>query len=355
LRRPGKLLCLRQWRVSINPAVSIIVPCYNEARTIGQLLQAIRAQTYPFDRLEVVIADGGSTDGTAAIIRGFSGDHPELKIRVVDNPRRVIPAALNAAIDQASGEIIIRLDAHSKPAPDYVARCLAALETTQAANVGGVWEIRPPADDWIARGIAAAAAHPIGAGDARYRVHGQAGPVETVPFGAFRKEWLERVGRFNEDLLSNEDYEYNWRIRRLGGTIWFDPTIRSVYYARRTLRELARQYARYGFWKARMLIRAPDSLRWRQAVPPLFVLSSVGLLVAAPFAEPAGMALGVEWGAYMLLLLLAGLGTAVRGRDPARFFSFPLAAGTMHLSWGAAFWIGLATGLAGVRIGPNRS
>lgn len=318
-------------------------------------MHAIRAQTYPLDRLEVVIADGGSTDGTAAIIRDFSRDHPELTIRVVNNPRRVIPAALNASIEQATGEIIIRLDAHSAPAGDYVERCLAALETTQAANVGGVWEIRPSDDHWIARGIAAAAAHPIGAGDARYRVHGQAGPVETVPFGAFRREWLERVGRFNEDLLSNEDYEYNWRIRRMRGTIWFDPTIRSVYFARRSLPELARQYFRYGFWKARMLIRAPDSLRGRQAVPPLFVLSSLGLLVAAPFADLAGMALGVEWGAYMLLLLLAGLGSAVRGRDPALFFSFPLAAGTMHLSWGAAFWIGLATGLTGVRIGSNRS
>jgi glycosyltransferase involved in cell wall biosynthesis len=302
-----------------------------------------------------VIADGGSTDGTAAIIRGLSSDHPELRIQVIDNPRQVIPAALNAAIDQATGEIIIRLDAHSAPAADYVERCLAVLETTQAANVGGAWEICPSDDHWIARGIAAAAAHPIGAGDARYRVRGQAGPVETVPFGAFRRSWLERVGKFSEDLHSNEDYEYNWRIRRLGGIIWFDPTIRSVYYARRTLSELARQYARYGFWKARMLIRHPNSLRWRQAVPPLFVLSSLGLLAAAPFADLAGIALGVEWGAYMLLLLLAGLGSAVRGRDPALFFSFPLAAGTMHLSWGAAFWIGLATGLTGVRIGSNRS
>ena len=319
------------------------------------MLQAIRGQSYPTSRMEVVIADGGSTDGTVALIRRFAGDHPELKIRVVDNPRRVIPAALNAAIDQATGEIILRLDAHSKPAADYVERCLGALDHTNAANVGGVWEIRPSDDHWIARGIAAAAAHPIGAGDARYRVRGQAGPVETVPFGAFRRGWLERVGHFSEDLLSNEDYEYNWRIRRLGGIIWFDPTIRSVYYARRTLAELARQYARYGFWKARMLIQFPQSLRWRQAVPPLFVLSSVGLLAAAPFAGLAGTALGVEWGAYMLLLLLAGLGSAVRGRDPALFFSFPLGAGTMHLSWGAAFWIGLLTGLTGVRIASNRS
>ena len=302
----------------------------------------------------MVIADGGSTDGTVAIIRGFSGDHPELTIRVIDNLRRVIPAALNAAIEDSTGELVLRLDAHSAPAADYIERCVAALETTQAANVGGLWEILPSDDHWIAQGIAAAAAHPIGAGDARYRVSGQAGPVETVPFGAFRRSWLDRVGQFSEDLHSNEDYEYNWRIRRLGGTVWFDPTIRSVYYARRTLSELARQYARYGFWKARMVMRHPDSLRWRQAVPPLFVLSSLGLLVAASFAQPAGIALAVEWGAYMLLLLLAGLGSAVRGRDPALFFGFPLAAGTMHAAWGAAFWIGLVTGLTGGRVGSNQ-
>lgn len=301
-----------------------------------------------------MIADGGSTDGTADIIRGFSGDHPELKIRVVDNRRRVIPAALNAAIGQATGEIIIRLDGHSAPAVDYVERCLAALETTQAANVGGVWEIRPSDNHWIARGIAAAGGHPIGAGDARYRVRGQAGPVETVPFGAFRRSWLERVGQFSEDLHSNEDYEYSWRIRRMGGTIWFDPTIRSVYYARRTLSELARQYARYGFWKARMLIRHPSSLRWRQAIPPLFVLSSLGLLATTPFAKPAGIALAVEWGCYALLLLLAGLAVAVRRRDPAFLLGFPLASATMHLAWGAAFWVGIVTALLGVGVGSDR-
>lgn len=302
----------------------------------------------------MVIADGGSTDGTVAIVRSFSGDHPELTIRVIDNPRRVIPAALNAAIEDSTGELVLRLDAHSAPAADYIERCVAALETTQAANVGGVWEIRPSDDHWIAQGIAAAAAHPIGAGDARYRVSGRAGPVETVPFGAFRRSWLDRVGQFSEDLHSNEDYEYNWRIRRLGGTIWFDPTIRSAYYARRSLPELARQYARYGFWKARMLLRHPDSLRGRQAVPPLFVLSSIGLLVAAPFIELAGLALGVEWGAYMLLLLLAGLAVTVRRRDPALLLGFPLASGTMHLAWGAAFWVGLVSGLAGGRVESDR-
>ncbi|MGH2619955.1 MAG: glycosyltransferase, partial [Anaerolineales bacterium] len=119
-----------RWRRgnSIDPSVSIIVPCYNEARTIGQLLQAIHGQSYPISQMEVVIADGGSTDGTVAAIRRFSEEHPELKIRVVDNPKRVIPAALNTAIDHSTGDVIVRLAAHSEPAPDDVERCLATLE-----------------------------------------------------------------------------------------------------------------------------------------------------------------------------------------------------------------------------------
>ena len=132
---------------------------------------------------------------------------------------------------------------------------------TEAANVGGVWDIRPGGEGWVARSIAAAVAHRLGAGDAGYRAGARAGEVDTVPFGAFDRRWLERVGAFNEELLTNEDYEYNYRLRQAGGMIWLDPSIRCVYFARPTLSALARQYWRYGFWKAHMLTRYPRSLR----------------------------------------------------------------------------------------------
>jgi glycosyltransferase involved in cell wall biosynthesis len=319
------------------PTVSIIVPCFNEEATISELLEAIYAQTYPRAELEVVLADGMSTDGTRARIEEFRRSHADLDVRVIDNPARSIPVALNLAIAAARGETIVRLDAHSSPQPDYVARCLAALDAKLGWNVGGVWEIRPGRESWLAKGIALAAAHPLGVGDARYRYTTQAGAVDTVPFGAFRRSLIERIGGFDERLQTNEDYEFNARIRRAGGQVWLDPAIRSAYYARPTLTTLARQYARYGYWKLRMLRRYPGTLRLRQAIPPLFVLSLVVLIPLAALWPPARWLLGVEMVSYGLLLLGVGAQKALQHRQLSLLVSLPLAMMTMHLSWGVAF------------------
>ena len=260
------------------PKVSVIVPCYNEQSTIRLLLDAIHQQTFPRAEMEVVIADGMSTDGTRDEIAKFQAGFPDLTVRVVDNTLRNIPSGLNRAIESSHGEIILRLDAHSKPYPDYIANSVKALEEGRGDNVGGVWEIHPGADTWIAKSISVAAAHPLGVGDAMYRHAKQAAVVDTVPFGAFKRELIDRIGKFDETLLTNEDYEFNARIRKANGRIWLDPSIRSVYFARSNLVELARQYWRYGYWKWRMLRRYPDTLRWRQALPPLFVLSLLGLI-----------------------------------------------------------------------------
>ena len=318
------------------------------------LLEAIRAQKYPLDEIEVVIADGMSTDGTREAIRDYASEHPDLSIRLIDNPQRIIPAALNTAIEAAEeGDVTIRLDAHSAPKPNYVERCLGVLEETGAANVGGVWEIQPGAETWMARAIAAAASHPLGAGDARYRISGEPGPVDTVPFGAFRREWLEKVGPFNEELLTNEDYEYNVRLRQLGGVVWFDPSIRSVYFARPDLRSLARQYWRYGFWKARMLRLYPGTLRWRQALPPIFVLSTV-ILAALAFPFPlARLLLAVQLGAYLLVTTFAGFLESIRRKDMGLIIGFPQAIWTMHISWGSGFLWSVVKGALGGRHGSD--
>jgi hypothetical protein len=178
------------------------------------------------------------------------------------------------------------------PYPDYIERSVADLQAGFGENVGGTWEIQPGAQTWVAQSIAAAASHPLGVGDALYRHTDRAAHVDTVPFGAFKRELLALIGFFDESLLTNEDYEFNARIRRSGGKIWLDPSIRSVYFARPTLAKLARQYTRYGFWKWRMLRRYPETLRWRQALPPLFVFSLIGGAVLAifpvHFQVPAG-------------------------------------------------------------------
>lgn len=319
------------------PKVSIIVPCYNEQSTIRLLLEALCEQTYPRSDMEVIVADGLSTDGTREVIAAFQKDVPDLSVRIVENPNRYIPSALNRAIEAARGEIIVRFDGHSKPYPDYVENCIAAHRAGLGANVGGVWEIRAGADTWIARSIAVAAAHPLGVGDALYRHAKQAAEVDTVPFGSFRRTLIERLGFFDESLLTNEDYELNARIRKSGGKIWLDPSIRSIYFARSTLWQLMHQYWRYGFWKWRMLRRYPETLRWRQALPPLFVLSLIGLILLSIFIPFARILLAAELLLYFSIVLLAGLHAALRHKKAYLILGLPLGIFAMHITWGSGF------------------
>jgi succinoglycan biosynthesis protein ExoA len=312
------------------------VPCYNEQRTIRSLLNSIYNQSYPRQNLEVVIADGLSSDQTRTMIQEFKVAHKDLPVNVIDNQKRSIPSGLNQAIDAAKGIYILRLDAHSKPAADYISRIVSALEAGLGDNVGGLWEIQPGSDTWQARSIARAAAHPLGAGDARYRVGGRAQEVDTVPFGAFRRSLIERIGKFDETLLTNEDYEFNTRIRRAGGKIWFDPAIKSTYVARQNFSALARQYWRYGFWKVKMLRRFPDSFRWRQ-LSGLFVLSFPVLALLSIWFNWAGWVLILEICAYLLAIFMAGLQLAVKHRDLALLWGVPIAIAIMHFSWGTAF------------------
>ena len=319
------------------PSISIIIPCYNEQATIRKLLDAIYVQNTPRIDLEVIIADDMSTDGTRVEIAAFVDSHPDLHIAVVDNIKRSIPASLNCALKEAQGEIIIRLDAHSIPYADYIERCVADLEAGLGENVGGSWEIRPGLETWIGRSIAVAAAHPIGVGDALYRHATKAGVVDTVPFGAFKRELLALVGFYDESLLTNEDYEFNARIRKAGGKIWFDPSIRSVYFSRAHLAGLASQYFRYGYWKWRMLQRFPYTLRWRQGLPPIFVLSLVGFAILAVFLPLFRIFLGVELILYVLILAITGIREALRRGQVFLIPGFPLAVSTMHISWGSGF------------------
>jgi glycosyltransferase involved in cell wall biosynthesis len=329
----------------MQPFVSIIVPCYNEEKTIRKLLDSILAQTYPLGRLELIVSDGMSTDQTREVIASFQEAYPQLNLRVVENSARTIPSGLNQAIRQARGEFIIRLDAHSVPIPEYVERCVDAHRSGKGDNIGGVWDIRAGDDTWVAESIACAAAHPLGVGDALYRLNAHEGAVDTVPFGSFRRALIDRIGFFEEDLLANEDYEFNTRIRTSGGVVWLDPSIRSIYFSRTTFSKLASQYWRYGYWKWRMIRRYPRTLRWRQALPPLFVSSLLVLIVLSLWFVPVKFLLAVQALSYFGVLILAGLILAAKERKLFLALGLPAAIATMHFAWGAGFLWSSMTGL----------
>lgn len=322
-----------------SPEVSIIVPCYNEEHHIRGLLDAITSQTYPLNRMEVVIADGMSTDLTRNKINEFSHTHPELVVQLINNTKRNIPSALNLAIKAAKGKFIVRLDAHSIPEKNYINICIQHLESEKAENVGGIWMIEPSNGTAIAKAIAAAAAHPLGVGGAQYRdPKATAGYVDTVPFGSYRKDFLIDLGLYDESLLSNEDYELNARIRNRGGRIFLDPAIRCTYFARNTLSALSKQYFRYGFWKFQMLKRYPGSILFRQFLPPLLVLVLLFLLLTGIFNP---VLLWIFLFTAVLYIVSIFIGTYLVS-NPGNFsiclhLLMSISIATMHFSWGTGF------------------
>lgn len=319
------------------PKVSIIVPCYNERKTIRLLLDSLLNQSYPLTDMEVIISDAQSTDGTREEIIRYQEEHPELSVSVVDNHDQTIPSGLNKALESAKGEYIVRMDAHSLPNSEYVKICIQDLEAGYGDTVGGVWTICSGGHGWLAESIAEAAAHPLGAGDAHYRLGGSPQAVDTVPFGAYHRSLVERIGKYDETLLSNEDYEFNVRVRRSGGRVWLDPAIQTKYFARKTITELARQYWRYGYWKAKMLQRYPRTIRWRQLLPPLFVISILLMLIGSFVSILTQTLLAITLSFYFLVLLAAGLQIAIQKKRLFFMIGVPIAVAIMHLSWGSAF------------------
>ena len=319
--------------------VSVVVPCRNEAARIAILLEAIRSQEVPV--LEVVIVDTGSTDGTMDIVGCYRQHYSDLPLKCLLHRGAGVAAAVNRGIEAAQGEIIVRLDGHSRPSSDYVGRALDALRDTGAAVVGGVWDIVPGESTRTAEAIARAVAHPIGAGNAAYRTVRMTGggrtEVDTVPFGCFRKTTWEALGGFDERLLTNEDYEFNYRARSSGSTVVLDPDIRCTYFARSTLAELASQYFRYGWWKAQMLRRHPRSLRWRQALPGALVPLFVCLAVAGLVWPVSTLLLGGFSLAYGAILSAAAVQVASRQRRWTLVWPLMAAFAIVHGSWSTGF------------------
>jgi cellulose synthase/poly-beta-1,6-N-acetylglucosamine synthase-like glycosyltransferase len=315
---------------AVPPRVTVIVPARNEAAHIEACVRSVLRQQVE-GGVELLVVDGRSEDDTAALARRAGAT-------VLDNPRRTIPAALNRGLEAAEGEVVVRFDAHAEMPPGYVTTCLEALAAEKAANVGG-WREVVAAGPW-GRAVGAALSASLGVGNARIWRRPAPGQgrldVDTVPLGCFRRETLVRAGGWSERLEANEDYELNERLRRGGGRVVFDPAIRSVYRPRESFTEVARQYWRYGRWKAAMLRSAPGSVRPRQLAPPALVLAVAAAIVPSRLAAPARGGLSV----YALAVVAAAARAGGGWRTPVVLT-------TMHLAWGAGLLAGLARPPAG--------
>jgi glycosyltransferase involved in cell wall biosynthesis len=298
--------------------VSIIMPVLNEASMLRRCLEAVESQDYPHV-VEIVLADGGSTDATREIAAGFEG------VRIVDNPRRSRPAGLNAALANATGDIVVRVDARTLLEPDYVSRCVDALEASGAAIVGG--PMRYSCENARERGIASAMMSRVGAGPADFRrLGGEPRFVDTVYLGAFRRKVIADLGGYDEWSGGNEDAELAFRAQGAGG-VYLDPRIVSIYAVREGLRPLARQFFRYGRNRARTIRKHPKSLSVRQLVVP-----ALGAGLLSPWRRPVAVA--------YVAVLIGRVGLEVL-KDPAAAPTMAVALPTMHVSWGAGFVRGI--------------
>ena len=314
------------------PFVSIVLPMRNERRHIERCLDSILATDYPVDRLEVLVVDGESDDGSDELVRRYAREHP---VRLLSNPERIVPTAMNRGIAEARGDVIVRMDAHTTYAPDYVRRCVEALERTDAAAVGGVQAA--VGSDLVTVAIAAATTSRFGVGNARFRYADREEFTDTVYLGAWRRATLEAAGGFDAAWVVNQDYELNCRLRRDGGKILLSPSIRCEYHVRDSLLALARQYFRYGMWRVKTLRAHPFSLRWRQLAPPAFVAT---LVSAALLSSVSLVPLTLIGGLY-LLANLAASAVVARARGLRYLPVLPLTFACLHLCWGAGFLVGL--------------
>lgn len=326
-------------RVGGPPVVSVVLPIRNEGDHIEACLERILAQDYPRGSMEIIVVDGRSTDGTLDAVRRVQVRYPDADVKVLDNPARVVPPALNLGIRAARGDVIVRMDGHTVPATDYVSACVAALGRSGAANAGGV--IAAVGSTRFGRAVAVASLHPLGAGDARYRIGGAAGDVDTVPFGAFRRQAFERVGLFDESLVRNQDDEMNVRLRAAGERVYLDPAIRATYTPRGTVRGLWSQYFQYGWWRVETLKRHPGTLRWRQLLPIGMTVAFVVAALLAPFWSVARVGLVVAAVAYL------GVLGAVAWRIAPPRVDAPLVAlafAVLHFAYGVGFVVNAASG-----------
>jgi len=316
------------------PDLTIVMPVREEADFIERSVGAVLDQDYP-GSFEVLVADGASTDGTREVLDRLAAADDRLS--VLDNPDGIVPTGLNRALARSSGDVVIRVDGHCEVPPDYARRCVDALLTTGADCAGGI--LRTEGGTREARAVALAQSSRLGVGSARFRTGARTGRyVDTLAFGAYRREVFDRIGTFDEELVRNQDDEFNLRLTQAGGRIWLDPTICTTYWSRASVRGAFRQYFQYGAYKVRVAQKRRTVPSVRSVVPALLV----GGLGAGLFAGAARRDARLAFGPLAAYAAGTVVAAAVEGRrDPEAAVLAPPAIAALHLGYGAGVWWGL--------------
>lgn len=326
---------VRDWGAGL-PRVSVLIAMRNESRHIRETLECVLAQDYPQELLEVIVADGQSTDDSCAIVESIIANHSNC--RLIENPERIQSCGWNLGITQCSGDVITILSAHCEVAVDYVATAVETLRRTGAAMVGG--PMCACSSGPIGTAIALGTSSPFGVGGAKFHYATEEIDVDTVYQGFCWRELYEVLGGFDTDMVRNQDDELSFRIKAAGGRIVCNPAIKSRYHNRATYATLYRQYSQYGFWKVRLMQKCASQMRFRHFVPAAFVLALIGL----PWLAILEMRFMMSW-----LVLLAAYGTGVSsatrrvaaGQPSAVFWRVPLVFPILHLGYGIGFLKGL--------------
>ncbi len=317
-----------------DPFVTVIMPIRNEERFIERSLGAVLAQDFYADQYEVLVIDGMSTDRTREVVLAMASDR---NVTILDNPGKIAPTALNVGIRYASGDVIVRVDGHTEIAPDYIRNSVDALERTGAECVGGRME--PVGQTSFGHAVALATRNRFSLGGSRFHYAAEEQETDSVYMGAYAKSVFSRVGLFDEELVRNQDDEFNYRLRSAGGRVVLVPGIRSTYYHRATPGGLWRQYFQYGLWKVRVFQKLPGQVRLRHLVPSAFVSSLLLAAVLSAVWIESAIALAAIAALYVMFVMAVAL-------SAAGVSSIGLAAQTglaiaiMHVGYGAGFIVG---------------
>jgi succinoglycan biosynthesis protein ExoA len=320
------------------PQVSVVMPVRNENSLLVHSLGSVLSQDYPQERMEVIVVDGLSLDGTRETVRSLQSANPNLTL--LSNERKIVSSGLNLAIRSAKGEAIIRIDGHCIIPKTYVRRCVELLtDRGDVECIGG--SLRSVGRGAQGDAISLAMSTPFGVGDAYFRYSNREAFVDTVAFGAYRRRVFDNIGLFDEELVRNQDDEFNYRLRESGGKILLVPEIRAEYFTRSSFPRLWRQYFEYGYWKVRVMQKHPTQMQPRQFAPPTFVAALLFSLASIPFTSLGVWLLGLIGGSYAIANLFASVLKAHKNNWKSLLL-LPVAFATLHLSYGAGFLVGLA-------------